>query len=491
MKVHHLNIAIVEDEAFIALNMKQQLTKIGYTIFGIYANGEKLLQDLVEIQPDIILMDISLGGKLDGIETAMLVQDSYDIPVIYVSALSDKETFARVIQNNPYGYITKPLNFTRIPFVIELAYSKHKMDVEIKQREVKYRMLFEKMSNGICVVAPQSNPHEENFRIVETNIVFNELINKNADEVLGCNIYDLFEVSGDLILTILTDTLGNEQQDEKVYYFPEFDKHFSVQTAVYEDGHIIVLLNDVSDKIKYEENLYLASMGRISTAITHEINQPLQSIKVLADSALYLYQQGKEIQYGEVMSDLEEISKRVDRIEGIIKTTKCLHNKPNIKSFCKINLNEDIQSIFSKFRKKFESMRIVVEMDLHSSEPEILASDVMLEQMLSNLINNSIHAFAKYDVSERKIQVQTEVEADKVVLLFSDNGPGISDDLKGRIFKPHVSENQSEENMGMGLYIVKCMMNQLNGSADCYDHDPVGVTFCLKIPVYGEDQYGT
>ena len=69
-------------------------------------------------------------------------------------------------------------------------------------------------------------------------------------------------------------------------------------------------------------------------------------------------------------------------------------------------------------------------------------------------------------------------------MLFSDNGPGISSELKGRVFKPHVSDSFNEDNMGMGLYIVKCLMNQLNGTADCFDNEPTGAVFAFKIPLY-------
>jgi len=76
-----INIFIVEDEMIIAANISLQLSKLGYNISGIFSSGEEALIHIKKNKPDIILLDIQLKGKLDGIETAELMQKEYDIPL--------------------------------------------------------------------------------------------------------------------------------------------------------------------------------------------------------------------------------------------------------------------------------------------------------------------------------------------------------------------------------------------------------------------------
>jgi len=85
-------IMIVEDEAIVSMVLKETLTTFGYDVTGIAYNGYDAIQKAGENRPDLILMDVSLEGDIDGIETAERILALYDIPVIYLSAYSDTDT---------------------------------------------------------------------------------------------------------------------------------------------------------------------------------------------------------------------------------------------------------------------------------------------------------------------------------------------------------------------------------------------------------------
>ena len=116
-----IKILIVEDEMIIAANISLQLSTLGYEICGIFPRGEEALLHLKEERPDIILLDIQLKGKLDGIETAHLIQKDYNIPVIFLTANADDAHFNRAKEVNPYGFISKPFKKTDLQRAIELA----------------------------------------------------------------------------------------------------------------------------------------------------------------------------------------------------------------------------------------------------------------------------------------------------------------------------------------------------------------------------------
>ncbi|MEO5357389.1 MAG: response regulator [Nitrospirae bacterium YQR-1] len=134
----NIRILVVEDERIIAREIEERLKRMGYFVIGIASSGESALQIVYEQMPDIVLMDIRLKGEIDGIEAAKDIRVKYDIPVIFLTAHSDKATLERAKVTQPYGYLLKPFHEKDISSTIEISMFKHKMD--IKNREEKQQL---------------------------------------------------------------------------------------------------------------------------------------------------------------------------------------------------------------------------------------------------------------------------------------------------------------------------------------------------------------
>jgi two-component system, response regulator PdtaR len=124
-------ILIVEDEFIAAADLKERLENLGYNIMGIANTGEDAIKKTGETHPDIILMDIMLKGKMDGIEAAQQIRDLYNIPFIYLTAYFDNATLKRAKKTEPYGYITKPYDEIRIRSTIEMAVYNHQKEQKV------------------------------------------------------------------------------------------------------------------------------------------------------------------------------------------------------------------------------------------------------------------------------------------------------------------------------------------------------------------------
>lgn len=116
-----IKILIVEDEMIIAANISLQLSALGYEVTGILPRGEEALLHIKEELPDIVLMDISLKGNLDGIETVQIMQNDFDIPIIYLTANADDVNFNRAKTTHPYAFISKPFKKLDLQRAIELT----------------------------------------------------------------------------------------------------------------------------------------------------------------------------------------------------------------------------------------------------------------------------------------------------------------------------------------------------------------------------------
>ncbi|MFD2037221.1 ATP-binding protein [Belliella marina] len=128
-----LRILITEDDHVSALLLKKALEKNNHQIIGISDSGEKALEILSEHQADIVMMDINLSGELDGIKTTEIINEKYDIPVVYLSASSDSETLTKVVGTNPSAYVIKPFNIRELNMVIELAIFKDRKEKELQK----------------------------------------------------------------------------------------------------------------------------------------------------------------------------------------------------------------------------------------------------------------------------------------------------------------------------------------------------------------------
>ncbi|MCM4169144.1 Protein-glutamate methylesterase/protein-glutamine glutaminase [Arenibacter antarcticus] len=103
-------ILIVEDDMIIAANISLQLSNLGYEVTGLVTRGEEAILHAKANKPDIILLDINLKGDLDGITAASKIQETHNIPIIYLTANSDEPTFARAKATHPYAFISKPFS---------------------------------------------------------------------------------------------------------------------------------------------------------------------------------------------------------------------------------------------------------------------------------------------------------------------------------------------------------------------------------------------
>lgn len=121
-----IKLYIVEDELIIAHNLKNKLTALGYDILGIDAKGESAIENIAalresENEPDIVIMDVKLSGKIDGIETARILTENYNCGIIFLTALNKSEVFSKSFSLKPYAYLFKPVDIDQIRAAIEVA----------------------------------------------------------------------------------------------------------------------------------------------------------------------------------------------------------------------------------------------------------------------------------------------------------------------------------------------------------------------------------
>lgn len=219
-------IMIVENEIATARYLQINLEKLGYVVTSIMPSGGKAIQKIKdEDHVDLVLMDISLQGKIDGIESARIINTQFDIPVIYLTSYADSSVFEKAKSTNPYGYLTKPFKQDELQKVIELGLYRHRSDED-------RRMLVTELKNEI--VERNRIEKELEMRVRQQDVIahlghkallsanpidfMNEVVKKVADTLRNeyCNVLELLPDGKNMLLLAGVGGKNDLSQNTKI-----------------------------------------------------------------------------------------------------------------------------------------------------------------------------------------------------------------------------------------------------------------------------------
>ena len=138
-----INILLVEDEQIVAKYIEKQLTGAGYRVLASITKGDEAIEKVKSLQPDVVLMDIKLVGDMDGIEAADFIRKNYQIPVIFLSSLTDDESFQRAKIAEPFGYLVKPIDIKEFNRVVDMALYKNNIYKELLDTKHRFQIAIE------------------------------------------------------------------------------------------------------------------------------------------------------------------------------------------------------------------------------------------------------------------------------------------------------------------------------------------------------------
>jgi AmiR/NasT family two-component response regulator len=123
-------VLVVENEAIVAADVEERLAKLGYKVAGITDNGAEAIALAGRLKPSLVLMDIALEGPMRGTQAAARIAGEQKIPVVYLTANADDETFFAAVESAPFGYVLKPFDDRELQIAIEIALYKHRLERE-------------------------------------------------------------------------------------------------------------------------------------------------------------------------------------------------------------------------------------------------------------------------------------------------------------------------------------------------------------------------
>ncbi len=485
-------ILIVEDESIVAIDLKKTLENLGYEIKGVVRSGELAVKKAIELEPDIILMDIMLEGKLTGIEAAAEIRSKKDIPVIYLTAYANESTLSQAKLTQPFGYILKPFDEKNLESTIEMAVYKHKLERRLKENEERYRKLVEKSPVAIGILTGR--------RIVYANPYAVKMFGASSEEELKSrNIFDFIQGKfakrvKDIIQKIIMEGEVVEESNEKLITLNGkiLDVELKAIPTYYLDKPAIqVVIRDVTELNRKEEerNNYTENLKRMNetkdkflSLISHDLKSPFNSMmgytEILKNEIDNLSREERDIFIGSVYESTRHIYNLLNDLLEFSKFYLGMNKVEPKEIQIRKLVDENIEFLLTSAKRKGIAIKNCINRDYI-----VMAEEDMLNSILRNLITNSI----KFTDRGGKIEISAEDGHDYLKISVSDNGVGMDKSTKQTLFdivskksKPGTNE---EEGTGLGLILTKEFVEKNGGEISVTSEPGKGTTFTFSLHI--------
>jgi PAS domain S-box-containing protein/putative nucleotidyltransferase with HDIG domain len=271
-------ILLVEDEKTTSVLIQKYIRDSGYSLTAAVEKGEEAFNSIRTEEPHLILMDITLEGEMDGIESAEKINSIHDIPIIFITSSADQATIERAIISNPYGYIIKPIDKKELKAAIEMAFLRYEMDKKLKENEQKFSTILNSIADGVIVADSQG-------KVNYMNPVAEEITKYSLNEKTGHNINELINIENTALEHMREADSSNPASEAGYNFLITKDEEkipidYSVAPQKNEKGKFIgtvMVIKDVSERVKYEQKVHESldqlrkAMGGMIQAIAYTI----------------------------------------------------------------------------------------------------------------------------------------------------------------------------------------------------------------------------
>ena len=491
-------ILIVEDDRIVARDIQQQLARIGHVAVGITARGEDVATLVLENRPDLVLMDIRLEGKLDGIDVAHQIHERSGIPVIFLTAYADEETVRRARVTEPFGYLLKPFEDSQLRTTIEMALYKHAAERKLRESERRYAVTLS--SIGDAVIAT-----DELLRVTFMNPVAEKLTGWTQTEAIGLPLIEIFRIINEDTRQTVDNPAAKVLRSGVVVGLANHTMLVARDgretpiddcgSPIIDDGGevtgTVLVFRDITDRRQSDGALRRAQaelaavgqrtmLGELAVAIAHEVGQPVAAININCDALLRMLRADSP-DLERVRAATERASRDARRAADIFARIRDLFSRSGGPPPAAVDLNEAIEEVVALKRNEIRNVGVTLQMELSDDHPHALCDRVQLQQVIVNLIMNAIQAMHGAGNGRNQLLIRTERIGDaEVQATFRDTGIGVEPSKMDQMFGAFYTTKP--DGMGMGLWISRSIVEKHKGRLWATANDGPGLTIALTLP---------
>jgi PAS domain S-box-containing protein len=361
-----------------------------------------------------------------------------------------------------------------------------------KKTEVRFQTLFDSAADSIFVIDPEGN-------IIETNRRACEYSGYGKHEIIGENIKKFFTEKSqdtcDCDFPSLRELGFNRADIEFVCKDGRIIQMECMATGVPDESgcftSFLIIQRDVTDKNRAEKDarhhqrdmahvMRLGTMGEMATGMAHELNQPLTALISYCGTAASLVNSlpSPPQQLGEI---LKLATEQAHRASDIIRHLRVFVSKEekSEETFC---LDQVIWDVITFLKWDVQESGIKIELRLGGQKRKVTAGKIQIEQVLINLVRNSLEAFEHAEIAEGRIAIQTRLlPNDMIEVNVTDNGPGIDATMADKVFDQF--QTSKKNGMGIGLSLSRSIIEVHSGKLWMDKKHQNGALFSFELPV--------
>ncbi len=498
MSMDHLRILIVDDNKDHQLLMQAFIVESIKDVYVDFSDtGKDCLLKLSEETYSMLIIDFSLS-ETNGLELFRnIIQKEVDIPVIMVTGFGNENVAVEAMKLGAYDYIVKsdaylgklPATILKVVKEHELRKEKKEVEKRLIESELRYRTLIEDVIDIVFMMDKELN-------IVSINPACQRIFECSEEDVMKKNLYELvYGVDREMVVDYFKRLfLGKRELVESLEFRIETEKgntkHVEMNAKVnYGNGDVVQIegvIRDVTERKKIEQRLYqmdkLNALELQSNGIAHEFNNILGIIL----GYLNILKLRLDAPNQHVLDTLRIIERAAkDGAEIVDKIQQFSKTKPENEGTISVDMfdviNEAVEFTMPRWKSEAQLKGIEYEVatnNLVASRYYVKCNPSELREVVVNIINNSIDAMP----DGGKIEFSAKVDNGSVILSISDNGIGIKEDIKDKIFDPFFSTKDVKRS-GLGMSVVHSIVKRYNGVISIDSRGGKGVTIYIKMPL--------
>ena len=368
----------------------------------------------------------------------------------------------------------------------------------LRESEARYRGVMENVADGLATI-------DEDGRVESFNPAAEHMFGYTAEEVIGHNVTVLMpepyrgQHDGYLRRYLRTGVgkiigRGGREVTARRKDGSSFPMELMVSETFFGDKRVFVgVMRDITERKRLAAELIqsskLATLGEMATGMAHELNQPLNVIRMAADSSLELIEEG-DVDAKFLHRKFERIAAQTERAAKVIDHMRIFGRKADERPG-NLDLREIAKGALGLIGEQLRLLGIEVEIRFPERCPKVSGHAVQMEQVVLNLIGNArdaIEANRQGDGDRRKISLIVEEAGseNKVNLIVEDSGGGIPAILLDRIFEPFITTKEAGKGTGLGLSISYGIVTDMGGTIEAANADD-GARITITLPAIEDE----
>lgn len=485
--MNSLSIFIVEDEIITAKSIAKNIRKFGYNLAGIATSGSEAISQILKTRPDLVLIDIFLdSSNIDGIAVANKIQSELEIPILYLTAHSDRETLERAKITTPFGYILKPYNTKSLQISIELALHKHQQDQQVVKREKILTTILDANQDSILATDEENqliymnsaakNLTESKYittgnlptaKIVQLIDEQTQKISEPIQEILKQGEVIYLEESAILLKKVAKAATPN-QDEETIGAVLMFTRNKDEISSSNSQSSL------VSDQLLQDLRTYLIDLT------LHELRTPLTVILSTAQS-LKSYRHKWTIEKQD--QNLHRIQQAIGQIRSLLDNIAVWNELEKGE----IIINPDWVDLLTLSQDIIDDLKLV-DGESHQLTLSSQGDNRMLwldRNILRCIIVNLLINGLKYSPPGTVVALSLQFRANLVIIQVRDHGIGIPSQEQKRIFESFYRASNASKirGTGLGLAIVEAYTKLCDGDISLFSEAKLGTVFTISLPL--------